>query len=341
MRRGTFLAFVAPSMLMMLLFIAAPLVEVVIQSFSNTERVYREQVVQNCTPGFPNPVCVEARNSTPEMDRFGDPVTRTSFVGLANYAALLQPDAVAAAFAPGGGGLSSVLDLHFYAALRFTLSFTLITLPLVIGLGLGLALALDTTTRAMRGPIIFVSLLPFIITPVIGSLSIRWLFESNGILTDALEHLLNRPLAPLAHGWTLEVLMMFYRVWSSGPFAFIVFYAGLQTLNADQIAAAMVDGASRWQRLRYVIIPHLTPLILFVALVHLMDAYRVFDEVVGFSSQAHVISLQWLTFDLLQPNGSGTRAIGRASASSIMTIGGVVLLLTPLIQRFWRQHRSG
>ena len=85
--------------------------------------------------------------------------------------------------------------------------------------------------------------------------------------------------------------------------------------------------------------PHLAPLILFVSLIHLMDAYRVFDEVVGFSSQAYVISLQWLTFDLLTPNASGTRAIGRASASSMLTMIGIVLLLTPLLVRSWRERR--
>ena len=339
MKRGTFLAFVAPSMAMMLLFIAAPLVSVAVQSFFNTERVYEVRSVENCTPGFPDPVCTTSQGTVPVVDGAGQPVTRTVFARWSNYLALLEPQSLRAAFAPGGGGWQAVFGLHFYAALRFTLSFTLITLPLVLGVGLGLALALDSVARSLRGPIIFVSLLPFIITPVIGALSIRWLFEGDGLLTQALERLLHRPLAPLAHGWSLEVLMMAYRVWSTAPFAFIVFYAGLQTLSADQLAAAVVDGASRWQRLRYVIIPHLAPLILFVALIHLMDAYRVFDEVVGFSSQAHVISLQWLTFELLEPNGSGVRAIGRASASAMLTIAGVVVLLIPLIRRFRRDQR--
>jgi multiple sugar transport system permease protein len=123
------------------------------------------------------------------------------------------------------------------------------------------------------------------------------------------------------------------------PFAFIIFYAGLQTLNQDSIDAAVVDGASRLDRLRYVIVPHLMPLIVFVALIHLMDSYRVFEEVVGFSSQAHVISLQWLTFELLSPDNTGNRAIGRASASSMLTMVGIVILLVPLIMRTWRDQR--
>lgn len=340
MKRGTFLAFIAPSMVLMTLFIAIPLVLVAVQSFHNTERIYHQATVQNCTPGFPNPVCVTERTSIPELDAAGDPVTRTSFVGWDNYRALLRPAAVAHAFSAAGGGLSRILDIDFYKALQFTLTFTFVTLPLVIGLGLCLALALNNTVRSLRGPVIFVSLLPFIITPVISALSIRWLFVGDGILTAAIDALLHRHLVLTAHGWGLAMLMMFYRVWNIAPFAFIIFYAGLQTLNHDSLAAAAIDGASRWQRLRYVVIPHLMPLILFVALIHLMDAYRVFDEVVGFSSQAYVISLQWLTFDLLTPNGSGMRAIGRASASSMLTIVGIVIILVPLILRSWREHRE-
>ena len=341
MRRKTFLVFVGPSLAMMLLFIAAPLVSVVIQSFRNTERVYHDEMTQQCTPGFPDPVCVDAVAAMPTLDSDGRPVTRSRFVGWENYGALLDVATVRKAMAEGGGGWSAILSINFYKALRFTLTFTFITLPLVLGLGLALAFALNATIRSLRGPVIFVSLLPFIITPVIGALSIRWLFVGDGIMTAALESLLGHKISLFAQGWSIEVLMMFYRVWSIGPFAFIIFYAGLQTLNLDSLAAAIVDGASRPQRLRYVILPHLMPLILFVTLIHLMDAYRVFDEVVGFSSQAHVISLQWLTFDLLTPNGSGNRAIGRASASSMLTIIGIVILLTPLILRARRDHRLG
>jgi len=118
-----------------------------------------------------------------------------------------------------------------------------------------------------------------------------------------------------------------------------VFYAGLQTLERDALEAAMIDGASRLQRLRSVVLPHLTPLIVFVALIHLMDSYRVFEEVVGFASQAHRISLQFLTFSFLTPDQTGNRAITRAAASSMLTMVGIVILLIPLLLRTWRQRR--
>jgi multiple sugar transport system permease protein len=265
-------------------------------------------------------------------------MTQNVWVGLANYRALLRTGDITAAFGPGGS-LSTVMAIDFFRALRFTLTFTLITLPFVVGIGLALAMALNATIRSIRGPVIFVTLLPFIVTPVIGALSVKWLFVGDGILTAALEAIFDRRISLLAQGWTTEILMMIYKVWHVAPFAFIIFYAGLQGLNQDTVDAAVVDGASRWDRLRYVIIPHLMPLMVFVTLIHLMDSYRVFDEVVGFSSQAHVISLQWLTFELLTPDNTGNRAIGRASASSMLTMIGIVILLVPLIMRTWRDQK--
>jgi multiple sugar transport system permease protein len=233
------------------------------------------------------------------------------------------------------------LQIDFWKALRFTLMFTLLTLPLVIGVGLLIALTVNNAAKAVRGPVIFISLLPFIITPVIGSLSIYWLFVGDGILTAMMEKWTGTNISMFAQAWTIELLMYFYRVWHVAPFAFVIFYAGLQTVNMDTLESAVIDGASRWERLRHVIIPHLMPLIVFIALIHLMDCYRVFEEIIGFRSQAHVISLQWLTFDFLTPDDAGNRAIARASASAMLTMIGIVFLLILPLRRTWRDHKGG
>jgi multiple sugar transport system permease protein len=339
MKTRTFVKFVAPSVALMLVFIALPLVSVFFQSFYGTRNVYELVKSESCTPGFLAPTCVTETRNKPVLDKAGKPAIVTSFIGLDAYRQLLQPGEVAKALAPGGGGWPEILNMDFYKALRFTLTFTLITLPLVIGLGLLLALAVDTMVQRVRGILIFASLLPFIITPVIGALSIRWLFAGDGILTGALRWLLNSNISMFAQGWTIELLMLGYRVWHVAPFAFVVFYAALQTVDQDTLESAIVDGASRFARLRYVVIPHLMPLIVFVSLIHLMDSYRVFEEVIGFSSQAHRISLQWLTFNFLTPDETGNRSISRASASSVLTMAGIVILLIPLLVRTWRDHK--
>jgi ABC-type sugar transport system permease subunit len=80
------------------------------------------------------------------------------------------------------------------------------------------------------------------------------------------------------------IMLIVYGIWSSIPFSFIVFYAGLQTVPEDTMEAAMIDGASKWQRMRHVIVPHLMPLVVFITLIQLMDNFRVFEPIVSFQA---------------------------------------------------------
>jgi len=338
MKASTFWAFVGPSVFMMLLFIAIPLVTVFLQSFQITQPVVEQVEVETCTAGFLEQTCTTEIKTTPVLDDAGQPVTTTEWVGFLSYTRVLGLEEIGRAVSEGA--FSQILAIDFWKALRFTLTFTLFTLPLVVGVGLAIAITVNNAAKALRGQIIFISLLPFIITPVIGALSIRWLFYGDGIVTALLEQMFATDISVAANGWAIEFLMMFYRVWHVAPFAFVIFYAGLQTVNQDTLESAIIDGASRWDRLRYVVIPHLMPLIIFISLIHLMDAYRAFEEVVGFSSQAYRITLQWLTYDLLSPDDAGNRAISRASASAMLTMVGIVILLIPLLRRTWRDHKG-
>ncbi|MGB3409097.1 MAG: sugar ABC transporter permease [Jannaschia sp.] len=338
MKFKTFAMFVGPSVFLMLLFIAFPLVAVLVNSFQVTQPVFTTQQVETCSAGFLTQNCVTETKTVPVLDDSGKMVTRTEWVGFGSYANVLGGERFTQALA--AGDLGAILQIDFWKALRFTLTFTLITLPFVLGLGLAIALVVNNATKALKGPVIFISLLPFIITPVIGALSIRWLFYGDGIVTVWMETLFDTDLSIAANGWAIEFLMMFYRVWHVAPFAFVIFYAGLQTVNQDTLESAVIDGASRWERLRYVVIPHLMPLIVFITLIHLMDAYRAFEEVVGFSSQSYRITLQYLTYDYLTPDDAGNRAVSSASASAMLTMVGVVVLLAAPLRRTWRDHRG-
>jgi len=135
-------------------------------------------------------------------------------------------------------------------------------------------------------------------------------------------------------------MLCVYGVWHSAPFAFVVFYAGLQTVPQDTLESAMIDGANRWERIRYVVIPYIMPLVTFVALMQLMDNFRVFEPIVGFSSSANATSLSWLIYNDLKPP-DGIQRFGSAAATSLLTILGVIILLTPVLIRSWRDfHRA-
>ncbi len=339
MKKKVFLFFVTPSLFLMLLFILVPLISVLTQSFYVTQPKVEVQEVETCSPGILTQTCVTESKQIPVLDEKGEVINETTFVGMANYWNVLEIDLMKEAIAESNW--ADILKIDFWSALRFTLMFTFITLPLVIVVGLLVALTVNSLIAKLRGGIIFISLLPFIITPIIGALSIKWLFAGDGILTVFLEWYLERDISIFSTAWTIEVLMLFYRVWHVAPFAFVIFYAGLQTVNKDSLESAIIDGANHWQRLIYVIVPHLMPLIIFVSLIHLMDAYRVFDEVVAFSSQAYVISLQWLTYDFLIPNDGGYRSISRASSSAMLTMVGIVIILIPLLRRTWNDYVGG
>ena len=339
MKKRDFYFFVVPSLLMMFLFIAVPLAIVFMQSFYITQNVFEKVEVETCTPGFLKQICETKIETKPKLDENGNVIEVSVFVGFENYKNLLQINKFKNAVY--NLSLNEIEKINFWKAFRFTISFCLITLPLVIFLGLLIALTVNNLTRSIKGPVIFISLLPFIITPIIGALAIRWLFVGEGILTALLEYLMQKDIAMFANAWTLELLMIIYRVWHVAPFAFIVFYAGLQTVNKEILESAVIDGANRFERSRYIIIPHLMPLIIFVSLIHLMDSYRVFEEIVAFSSQAYVISLQWLTYDFLIPDETGNRLINRASTSAMLTMVGVSIIITPLLKRTWEDYRDG
>ncbi|EBA02435.1 binding-protein-dependent transport systems inner membrane component [Rhodobacterales bacterium HTCC2150] len=173
------------------------------------------------------------------------------------------------------------------------------------------------------------------ITPLVGALILFWMVDARGIVGATLQFLAGDPdLSVKASTPLMWIMLMVYGVWHSAPFAFIVYYAGLQSVSQDTLEAARVDGASRWLQIRHVVIPHLLPLTTFIALMQLMDNFRVFEPIVSFSAEAHATSLSWAIFNDL---GGETRQLSSAAATSVLTILGVAILLSPVLVRTWRE----
>ena len=91
----------------------------------------------------------------------------------------------------------------------------------------------------------------------------------------------------------------------------MVFYAGLQMVPKDTLESAMIDGANRWERVRFVVVPYLAPLATFVALVQLMDNFRVFEPIVGFNAQANATSLSYAIYSRPQRPVQPAVLVGR------------------------------
>ena len=340
MPNRTFFAFILPSLIVMALFIALPIVSVVVQSlYVAHERVIVE--VENCQPF--GGCTKELRVDTAAMAELQQAEPLGRFNGLGTYLnrahlATAELGAILSSERSVGDKLSLVFNLPFYKALIFTLVFCFTVTPLAMLLGFTIALAVNALPKFTKGPIIFFSLLPMIITPLIGSLILYWMLSPNGILGATLQHIFDdRSLSLRASPVLTWIALLVYGVWTNAPFSFVVFYAGLQTVPSDTLESAMIDGASRWERIRFVIMPHLAPLATFVALVQLMDNFRVFEPIVGFSAQAHATSLSWLIYNDLSGDA---QQFGSAGATSVLTIIGVVILLLPVLARTWREFKQ-
>ena len=335
MKHSTFLWFVLPSAVAMVLFIAMPIVSVLIQSvYAPHEQVIIQ--VENCGPfGCTTSTTIdqEATRALREAEPLGRFVGSDIYLDR-NHLATSQIAQLWASAPSLGAFWGQVMNLPFYGALAFTLTYTFVVTPLSIMLGFVIALAVNTLPRVLRGPTIFFSLLPMIVTPLIGALILFWMIDARGILGAALQWVAGDPNLSVKASTPLTwIMLMVYGIWSSAPFAFVVYYAGLQTVPQDTLESAMIDGASRWERIRYVVIPHLLPLTTFMALIKIMDNFRVFEPIVSFNAAAHAQSLSYFIYSDL---GGETRLLSSAAATSVLTIIGVAILLSPVLVRTWK-----
>ncbi|MEM9342682.1 MAG: sugar ABC transporter permease [Pseudomonadota bacterium] len=336
MKNKTFFWFILPTLSAMVLFIALPIVSVFIQSL----HISHEQVLivsESCGP-FGCEETTEVDQAATAALREAQPLGR--FNGFNTYVnrahlAFAEIGEFWRTTDSLGAFLGEVFRLPFYRALTFTITYTAVVTPFVLVLGLAIAVGVNNVPKLIKGPTIFVSLLPMIITPLVGALILFWMVDADGIIGATIQRIFDDPSLSLKASTPLMwIMLIIYGIWSSIPFSFIVFYAGLQTVPQDTLEAARIDGATKWQQMRYVTVPHLMPLVTFILLIQLMDNFRVFEPIVAFQAQAHATSLSFIIFNDLRE--SGNPLYGSAGATSMMTILGVAILLMPVLIRTWR-----
>ncbi len=348
MKRRTFLFFVAPSMISMLLLIALPLAGVVYLAMHQTYVKTKLVEITTEVPVFGG-LKREITRVVPQpvLDENGRAVTVWKFVGDENIVKATEIDGLGEVLSNARRADSisdfisqlyrQVTNVDFWSALEFTLLYTFVTTPFVLIFGLLLALGVDRVSKHLRGTMIFVTILPMIVTPVVSSLAIYWLFLDGAVISALIEGLGFGRFYFLADQITIRTVIIAYGIWFATPFAFIILFAGLQTVPQDPLEAAIIDGANAWQRLRYVIIPHLAPLLAVITLIHVMDSYRVFEPILVFGSNVFANSLQYLTYYALAFEDN----INKAAAYAILTVVGVIILLIPVLVRTYRDQRQG
>jgi multiple sugar transport system permease protein len=182
------------------------------------------------------------------------------FVGLDNFNALLA-------------------DKDFWRALRYTLNFIVLYVPAVFVLGLALALFLN---QKLRGMIVVraATFLPVVASWVVVSLIWKWIFNPQyGLINHALSLVGITGPAWLFEPQTALYAMVITSVWKDVGYMALLYLGGLQGISETYYEAARIDGASRWQQLRSITLPLLSPTMFFVAITLLINYFQIFDQV--------------------------------------------------------------
>jgi multiple sugar transport system permease protein len=149
---------------------------------------------------------------------------------------------------------------------------TLVGVTVRIVLGLALAFLLNSRTARRFGlttPARLLLIVPWATPPVVAIIVWRWMLDPRvGAINDALMTLglLTQPIPFLADAnwvWPSIILII---TWNTLPLVTLTFLASLQSLSAELIEAAEIDGASRLQILSYIYLPHLKPAIIVMVL---------------------------------------------------------------------------
>ena len=237
----------------------------------------------------------------------------TRFVGLSNFARLF-------------------MDGTFLQALKNSVAFTLVVVPLECSLALLLALLLN---QPLPGVKLFRAIYfsPVAIAMVVAGVIWAMLFNPQGMINGMLNWLSSNQAGELR--WLADTRLampaiVIVSIWSSVGFQMMVFLAGLQEITAELYDAAAIDGTSTWQRFRYVTLPQLRSTMVFVVVTTTILAFRLFTQVEVMTRGGPQGSTNTVVRYMVE-TGFRTSRIGYASAVTIVFL--VMIVAISLVQR--------
>ena len=192
-------------------------------------------------------------------DAEGSVRAESSFIGFANYIDVLSDTE------------------RFWPAVLRTVVFTSGVLLVEVVLGMAIALLLWRPFKGEKWVRVAV-LLPLVATPVAVGMMWRLIFDPNiGMANRVLGWFGLGPWPWLAGEHSALPTTMFIDIWQWTPMVVLILLAGLTSLSEEPQEAALIDGATAWQRFRHVTLPLLMPTVLVAVLLRGIDALKTFD----------------------------------------------------------------
>lgn len=187
-----------------------------------------------------------------------------AFVGLENFRTILT-------------------DETFRISLGNTLYFTFMSVIFHLGLGLGFALLLNSqrVNPVVRAFFRVLYVLPWLFTAVIIAIVWRMLLDPSGVVNAVLLGMgvIERNVEWFSSSSTAIHALTFVNIWAGYPLFMVSLLAGLQGVDGSLYEAASIDGANEFDKLRYITIPHLVPIIVSIGLLDFIWTMQVFPLV--------------------------------------------------------------
>jgi len=201
------------------------------------------------------------------------PVFASLYFSLTDYNVVSSPRFI---------GLRNYVDLWrdplFGTSLYNTLYLAAIGIPLALFLSLVIAMLLNTKIR-FQGVFRTIYFLPSVVPAVAVALLWRWFLNPDfGPVNQVLEAVGVPGPGWLADpAWSKPALVL-ASLWGVGG-SMVIYLAGLQNVPVQLYEAADLDGANRWQRVRYITLPMLSPVILFNLIMGIITSFQAFTNI--------------------------------------------------------------
>jgi multiple sugar transport system permease protein len=246
--------------------------------------------------------------------RLTDPGNR-SFVGLGNYGVILT-------------------DALWWQAVAVTVFITVVTVVVELILGFALALVMSKALAALRPVLRAAILIPYAVITVVSAFSWQFAFSiTTGFVNKWFAWLpgIGADTDWFGDKWTSLLVICLAEIWKTTPFISLLLLAGLAQVPDVLQEAAMVDGATWWQRMWKVTIPNMKAAIMVALLFRSLDAFRIFDSIFVMTAGAN--GTESVSFLAYRQTISRVE-IGLGSAVSVLLFLAVMLIAFGFIKGF-------
>ena len=254
----------------------------------------------------------------------------------------------------GGGGhfvglenfVSLANDSIFWKTVFQTVFYTFVATAGKFALGLWLALLLNHNIP-FSSIIRAVILLPWIVPTVLSAITFWWIYDPqfsivSYVLVDKL-HLFGSYIDFLGTPWHARFSLIFANIWRGIPFVAISLLAGLQTISPALYEAAMLDGATAWQRFRFVTAPMLMPILAVVLTFSVLFTFSDFQLVYAITRGGPFDTTQLmatLAFQRGIPGGQLGEGAAIAVAMIPFLVASTMFSYFALSRRKWQQGEA-